>query len=310
MIVSASRRTDIPCFYSQWFFNRLREGYACVANPFSAHQISRVSLSAEAVDAFVFWTKNPEPMLSRLTELEGYEYYFQFTLNGYGGLVEPGLADTGRLVDTFLRLSDKAGADRVLWRYDPIIISDAYSLSYHEEQFGRLAKRLKGATDRCTISFLDDYAAIRSNLKKLRLTLDPNPGPEGAEAAMRMQKQAAKRLAAAAAGTGIQLVTCAETVDLSEFGIGHGSCIDKERLERLLGCTLAAEPDKNQRPACGCVQSIDIGAYGTCKNGCLYCYATHGKGAAGAYNPESEILCRSLGDGDRISDRKMKTLKR
>lgn len=309
MIISASRRTDIPCFYSQWFYNRLRAGSVCAANPFNAHQISRISLNPQVVDAFVFWTKNPEPMLPRLEELDGYEYYFQFTLNGYGAPVEPGLADVKRLADTFLRLSDRAGKDRVLWRYDPILISDTYSLAYHEEMFGRLAEGLKGATNRCTISFLDEYAAIKKNLKGLHLTLDPNPGPEQAAGAERIQKEAARRLANAAAGTGIELVTCAETVDLSEYGIGHGSCIDREWLERLLGCALKAEPDKNQRPACGCISSIDIGAYGTCKNGCLYCYATNGRGAVGAYDPESEILCRGLGDEDRISDRKMKTLK-
>ena len=147
MIISVSRRTDIPAFYAEWFYNRLRVGYVLVRNPMNVHNVSKVALSPEVVDAFVFWTKNPLPLMKRLDELAEYPYYFQFTLTGYGKDIEPGLPDKKQvLLPAFKELAAKTGRQRVIWRYDPIFFSSRYSMEYHLECFETLAAELSGST--------------------------------------------------------------------------------------------------------------------------------------------------------------------
>ena len=168
MIVSVSRRTDVPAYYSEWFFRRLRAGYACVRNPMNPRQISQVSLLPEAVDGFVFWTKNPTPMLDRLTALADYAYYFQYTLTPYGRDVEANLPDKRTvLCDAFCRLSDATTPSQVIWRYDPVILTPKHSLQWHIDQFGALAQRLDGYTQKCTFSFLDMYRKIEAPMRGL-----------------------------------------------------------------------------------------------------------------------------------------------
>lgn len=156
MIISASRRTDIPAVYADWLLSRLREGYVCVRNPFSYHQVSKIVLNPDVVDAFVFWTKNPAPLMKHLPELEKYMYYFQFTLNAYGREVERNLPSLENRIETFRELASRIGKERIIWRYDPIGISQAYPVDWHLEQFERLAKALEGCTETCVISFLRD----------------------------------------------------------------------------------------------------------------------------------------------------------
>ena len=156
MIISASRRTDIPTYYSEWFFNRLHEGYVLVRNPMNIHQVSKITLNPDVVDGIVFWTKNPTPMLDKLDQLNDYTYYFQFTLNAYGRDVETGVPSKNNvIIPAFQKLSDKIGPERVIWRYDPIFISKIYTIDYHLHYFEQLAKRLSPYTKKCTISFLD-----------------------------------------------------------------------------------------------------------------------------------------------------------
>ncbi len=159
MILSVSRRTDIPNYYSDWFLNRIKEGFLYVRNPMNAHQISRINLSPSVVDCIVFWTKNPKSMMERLDELKDYPYYFQFTLTGYGKDVEPGLPDqrTER-ISIFKELSEKIGRNRVIWRYDPLLISKKYTAEYHGKAFEEMAYRLSGYTRKVIISFMDFYA--------------------------------------------------------------------------------------------------------------------------------------------------------
>ena len=162
MILSASRRTDIPTFYSEWFFNRIKEGFLYVRNPMNAHQISRIDLSPEVVDCIVFWTKNPIPMLPRLPELDAYKYYFQFTLTGYGKDMETNLPDKkGQLIPAFQELAGKIGKKRVIWRYDPIVFTKKYTPDYHIRAFTQIAEALDGCTEKCVISFVDIYAKNR-----------------------------------------------------------------------------------------------------------------------------------------------------
>lgn len=302
MIISASRRTDIPAYYAKWFFNRLEAGYVLTRNPVNPHQISRVSLRPDVVDAIVFWTKNPLPMLDALPLLHDYMYYFQFTLTAYGPDVEPQIPDKDAcLIPAFQRLAQTIGPDRVVWRYDPIFLSEVYTPAYHLRRFAEFAARLHPYTRKCTISFLDQYRNTAKNMAGLRLRAFP-PAEQWA---------LAKELVQIAHRYGLEMDTCAEELELAPYGVQHARCIDDRLLTRLLHCPLAITKDKNQRLACGCVESIDIGAYHTCPGGCRYCYANDGPGAAlcnaAAHDPSSPLLFGAPGPDDRITEREMRS---
>lgn len=169
MILSASRRTDIPNYYSDWFLHRIEEGFVYVRNPMNPHQISKINLSPEVVDCIVFWTKNPKPMLDRLAELKAYSYYFQFTLTGYGTDIEAGVPHKKEsIIPTFQSLSGKIGKEKVIWRYDPILFTDKYTPEYHLKAFEQIASALHGYTNKCVISFVDTYV---KNKKAWRLCM-------------------------------------------------------------------------------------------------------------------------------------------
>ncbi len=303
MIISASRRTDIPAFYMDWFFQRLREGMVCVRNPFSYHQVSRIALNPDAVDAIVFWSKNPAPLLARLEELEGYMYYIQFTLNAYGRDVEKNLPPLAQRVDTFRMLASRLGKERVIWRYDPMGITPKYPAAWHLEQFAQLAEALNGFTETCVISFLDRYPSVEKNMK--RLSMCP---PDEKETV-----QLAGGIAAAARENGMRPTACCESAALASLGIGRAQCVDGDLLSRLLGCCLEGKKDRNQRNGCGCMESVDIGAYNTCRHGCAYCYAgghsgprrekTAGEGEGG-WQQTSPLLGSYPQQEDRITEKK------
>lgn len=304
MIISASRRTDIPTYYSEWFFNRLREGDVLVRNPMNARQISRIFLSPEAVDGIVFWTKNPVPMLSRLGELEPYPYYFQFTLTAYGRDVEPNLpGKNGVLIPAFQELSRMAGRERVVWRYDPIFLSDRYTVEYHCRYFRVLAAKLGEYTEKCTVSFLDFYRSTARNMRSLHIR----------EMTAAQQREMMERFSEIAGEYGLYIDTCSEAISLEDLGISHASCVDRERLERIGGYRLKVGRDRNQRKECGCAASVDIGAYDTCGNGCLYCYATDSPPRAAervrAHRPDSPILFGTVGPEDVIREREAVSLR-
>lgn len=300
MIISASRRTDIPAYYADWLVKRVQQGFVYVRNPMNARQISKVSLSPDVVDAFVFWTKNPEPMLDKLDALRDSMYYFQFTLNSYGADVERGVPNKGKvIVPAFQRLADAIGPDRVIWRYDPIFLSQTYTMDYHIRYFEELAKKLSPYTRRCTFSFIDFYRNAQKNIAAL--------GP--IEFTPEKQEHMAKNIAGIAHSYGLRVDTCAENIDLDKYGIEHARCIDDRLLGKLLGFPLSLKKDRNQRKACGCVESVDIGAYNTCRSGCRYCYASFNEGAIGAnnamHNPDSPLLIGEVGPEDRITERRM-----
>ena len=303
MIISASRRTDIPAFYSDWFFERIREGFVCVRNPMNYHQVSRIDLSPDVVDAIVFWTKDPSPMLDRLDLLKNYKYCFQFTLTSYGTDVEENVPNKGLLmIPTFKRLSEKLSPGHVIWRYDPILLSKKYTVGYHLDYFGKLAAKLSGFTEKCVVSFLDIYKNTRSNLESIGLR---GFSDEDIEAL-------SKGISCIAREYGLKVESCAEKYDLEEFGIEHGHCIGSALLESITGQKLDLTKDKNQRAECGCVSSIDIGIYNTCMHGCKYCYANYNPKQIGAnnslYDPSSPLLCGRLTPDDRVTERKMKSI--
>jgi len=304
MILSASRRTDIPNYYSEWFLNRIKEGFLYVRNPMNIHQVSKINLSPEVVDCIVFWTKNPKPMLDRIGELSAYKYYFQFTLTGYGKDIEENLPHKKKyIIPAFKELSSKIGYNKVIWRYDPIIFNNTYTEEYHIKAFTQIAESLKGYTMRCVISFVDLYAKNRKSMESLSLqdfTIDK-------------LKIFSKKLHDIAQKNGMEIFTCAESIDLSDCGVKHGSCIDKTVIEEVTGCKINILKDRNQRKECGCMESVDVGCYNTCLNGCRYCYANYNKSSVNSnfqkYDSSSPILCSSISDEDKITERKLKSLK-
>ncbi|MHC6201964.1 DUF1848 domain-containing protein [Breznakiellaceae bacterium SP9] len=292
MILSVSRRTDIPSFYSEWFFHRLQEQSVLVRNPRYKQQIRAVSLSPDSVDCIVFWSKNPQPMLDKLHQASDYPFYFQFTLTAYTPDIETGLPPKREIIDTFKFLSDTIGAHRVIWRYDPIFLTRTYTIAYHATQFGELARALKGRTEKVTISFIDYYSKIANTMKALHITQMSDDD----------KRTIARLLSGIAHENGFVIDTCAEDLDLAEYGIEHARCIDDRLIERILGRKLNCKKDKAQRLLCGCVASVDIGAYNSCSNGCLYCYANYSQAAVannrGKHNPVSPLLIGDCADAD------------
>lgn len=304
MILSVSRRTDIPNYYSDWFINRIKEGFLYVRNPMNAHQVGRIDLSPDVVDCIVFWTKNPANMIDKLEYLQNYVYYFQFTLTGYGKDIEPNLPNKREeLIPTFKRLSEKVGKEKVIWRYDPILISKRYTMDYHLKAFEEIASNLADYTERVVISFVDLYSKTQRNTKEIDIKQMTN------EEMIRLTG----KMAQIASKYNLIIETCAEQINLQEVGIRHGSCVDKKLIERILGCKLVIEKDKNQRGECGCFESVDVGSYNTCLNGCKYCYANFNdskvKDNVKLYNQDSALLCGKITSDDRITDRKVKSLK-
>lgn len=305
MIVSASRRTDIPAFYSSWFFNRIKEGYVLVPNPFDAHRISRINLSPAVVDCIVFWTKNPAPMLDNLELLKDYKFYFQFTLNPYGSELENNLPRFRKRIELFKRLADKIGRDKVIWRYDPILTNEVYTVSFHREKFAETAELLKEHTEKCMLGFIDHYRHIRPAIGKFNIR------PLLPEEIRQMAVSFRETMDAYPA---IALETCTSKVDLSALGISTGLCVDNELVEKITGYSIIARKDKNQRSICACVESIDIGTYETCLNGCIYCYAIRGNYAtarrnSGKHDKTSPLLIGRLNEGDIVKEREVKSLR-
>ncbi len=274
MIISASRRTDLPAFYARWFLNRLRAGYCEVVNPFNAHQRAHIPLTPQEVDLFVFWTRNPRPLFAGLDELDaqGYAYYFQYTLLDNPPALDPHAPPAPAAARTFRQLAGRIGPERVVWRYDPIVLARQTPPDFHRRVFERLSRELEGHTRRCVVSLVDDYARSRKRLAAALPGNQPPAPPSGASPPETGRLLA--DLGAMAQARGMEMVSCAEPSDLRPYGIQPGACIDGALIARLLGRSLPAGKDPAQRPACGCAASRDIGRYESCLFGCAYCYAT------------------------------------
>jgi hypothetical protein len=274
MIVSISRRCDIPRFGFDGFLKQLDAGFADVSNPFNHAQIRRVSLLPADVDVLVFWTRDPRPVLEHGTMLEerGYRFYVMVTLTDYPAVLEPNPADGEAVVSAMKEFARRFGAARIIWRYDPILLSTVTTPGYHRENFTVLARSLNSIVERVIISLYDgEYGGAKRRIRALedagKLRILQGMGPETPEV-----KTLLAGLAAAAGENGMIMQSCAEAADFSDLGIVSGSCIDGALLSRLWGIN-GGTRDKNQRLHCRCVASVDIGSYGPCPAGCVYCYA-------------------------------------
>lgn len=291
MIISASRRTDIPAFYSKWFMNRVRRGWCLVPNPFNRQQVSRVSLDPAEVEAFVFWTRNPRPLMRSLDELDdlGCRYYFLFTTIGYPRRIDPGSPPLDVSIKNFRDLSARIGPEKVIWRYDPIVLSESTGPDFHENNFRRLALALNGSTGRCIVSFMKPYRKARARLEAAAPgSLDPIDFKSSAVCGL------LHSIAETGRENGMEIYSCAGEEDLSPFGLQPSRCIDGGLISRLFGVETCAAKDPYQRKECGCTAGRDIGMYDSCLFGCSYCYATtsfeRAKANHARHDPESPSL--------------------
>jgi hypothetical protein len=298
VIISASRRTDIPAFYGRWFANRIKAGFAEAANPFNFRQVRNIDLRPEAVDTIVFWTRNARPFLKYLPRLdrEGYRYYFLYTITGYPKELEPNLPSVKSAVETFRKLSGIIGPERVIWRYDPIAFCSMTGPDFHKRNFEDLAKVLSGSTKRVIISFMDFYRKTARRLADLKCRhgiqwRTPDECVEKALAFSTMLRQIASV-------SGMAIQSCAEEFALAEAGIPPGQCVDYDLVNHLYGPALTYRKDATQRKQCLCGTSIDIGAYNTCGYRCVYCYANTSFNAATrnlkAHKPDNPSLSPPL----------------
>lgn len=273
MIISASRRTDIPAFYAEWFINRIRAGYCTVPNPFNRKQISYVSLEPEDVDVIVFWTRNPQPLIPFLEELKerGIRFYFQYTIVDYPGEIDKHHIPIAKSLETFQKLSEIVGSDKVIWRYDPILFSDTTNIEFHQDKFSKIVKSLAGKTKRVVVSIVDHYPKASKRLRVMEQTgIDLHFGnllANDIEKTITFMVHEAQKY-------NLEITSCAEDYDLSLYGVEPGKCIDDDLIYHLFQIETVHKKDPNQRKACGCVVSKDIGMYDTCLYGCQYCYAT------------------------------------
>jgi len=293
VIISASRATDIPAFYAEWFAGRLAAGHLSWTNPFNSRQKQVVSFAKTRV--VVFWSKNPAPIERYLHQLDesGINYYFTFTVNDYEheGL-EKSVPPLAARLETFRRLSERLGSERVVWRFDPIIVGGSLTPQRILEKIERIGGELHRHTCKLVISFVDisRYRNVRENLKRSGRGNSEEPGPEAVQ-------RIARGIQSLNSNWGLRIASCAENADLSAFDIAHNRCVDDDLLARVFphdaelmaflgrgsgsaaplfgGGVPTVNPlkDGSQREACGCIASKDIGRYGTCPHHCAYCYA-------------------------------------
>ncbi|HEY8423400.1 MAG TPA: DUF1848 domain-containing protein [Clostridia bacterium] len=297
MILSVSRRTDIPAFYTEWFFNRLKEGYVLVRNPMNYHQVHKIALAPEKIDCIVFWTKDPTNMLDKLDLLKDYNYYFLITVTPYDEKIEKNLNPKKRIIQSFQALSSLTGKNKTIWRYDPVLLTEDIDIDFHIRNFEFLASSLSGFTEKCVISFLDIYKKTHKNMRGLN-ALSPNES---------QMIETARYLSKIAAKYGIKLQTCCEPIDLSMFGIERGKCIDDRLIAEIAGKEFKIPQDKNQRDFCRCAESVDIGAYNSCPHGCLYSYANFSETAVNnnlkKHDPRSPMLIGNLEPQDVVIEK-------
>lgn len=293
MIINTGSRTDIPAFFSKWFLNRISEGSVCTRNPYN-DDIYRYPLDSKIIDCLCFCTKNPKPILKNIDLLDDYNQFWFVTITPYGRDIEVNVPNYRNVIESFKDLSDHLGVNKVSWRYDPIFISEKYSLEYHIDKFEEMASQLSGYTNDCTISFIDLYRKVLRNF------------PEVTEVTTDEMLTIGDSFSKIAKKYGIKMKTCVEGTLLDQFGFDSSGCMTQEVIEKAIGKNLKIPKGKYQIRECDCIFGRDIGAYNTCLHGCRYCYANFStklvKRNWKLHNPDSPLLIGNVKDGDEIKE--------
>ena len=292
MILQTGMRTDIPAFYSEWFMNRIREGYVLVRNPYRMEQVTRYEINPEVVDLIAFCTKNPFPMMPYMEKLKDYGQYWFVTINSYGKDLEPNVPAKADVIRYFQELSNIVGINSMGWRYDPVLVSEKYTIDYHISAFEKIAKQLSGYTETCIISFIDLYEKVKQNAPEIR-AITANE-----------QITIAKAFAEIGRTYGITIKGCHENGKLVKYGIDMSGCLNQTVYEKASGISLNLPKKKSQRE-CNCFFGTDIGAYNSCGHFCRYCYANADvqsvKRNMTRHNPNSPFLIGGSLPNDKIT---------
>ena len=299
MIINTGQRTDIPAFYAKWFANRLREGVVCVRNPFNPRQVSRYHLDPSVVDIIGFCTKNPAPMFPYMNLLSDYGQYWFVTITPYGKDIEPNVPDKHKILTDFQLLSDIVGVNSIGWRYDPIFITDKYTIEYHLKSFEQITKALSGYTKTAVISFIVLYEKVKRNFPEVRTVNKED------------QLCLGKEMIRIADRYGMIVKPCAEGNMLAEFGADCAGCMTVSTYETAIGSRLNVPNRKPNRQECACYIACDIGAYDTCMHLCKYCYANNDPKMVEVnhrlHDPDSPFLIGNYEEDDIIHDVEQKS---
>ncbi len=291
MILNTGLRTDIPGFFSEWFYNRIEEGFVYVRNPYVKNQIYSYRLDPELIDCIIFCTKNPKPMLENLEKIDKFNQYWHITITPYEKEIEPNVPPMNDVLESFKYLSKKLGKENVTLRYDPIFINEKYTLEKHIESFEYIANSLSDYTTEAIISFIDLYEKTKRNFPKAR------------EVTKDERLKLGKEFAQIGKKNNITIKTCVEGTELDKFGIDSSGCMTKEVIERAINKNLNIPKQKARNGECYCLLNNDIGEYNTCAHGCLYCYANSNKKLVKRnlklHDPKSPILIGEINDSTR-----------
>ena len=296
MILQTGNRTDIPAFYSEWFANRLREGYVLVRNPFNPESVTRYVLDPSVVDLIVFCSKNPAPMLPYMDLLSPYRQYWFMTITPYGKDIEPNVPDKEQVMETFRKLSSLVGPDNMCWRYDPILIDEVWTEERHIESFASMCRTLAGSTHTAVISFIDLYEKVKRNY------------PEARTVPLSVQLKLTEALVKIAREYGMTIKPCGESPLLASVGADCSGCMTQKVFETAIGQNLLLPPNPKNRKECSCYLTSDIGVYNTCSHFCRYCYANADRDAVRAarklHDPQSPLLIGHVQPEDVIHEAK------
>lgn len=294
MIINTGGRTDTVQYYGKWLLRRFEEGYALSRNPLFPHKVSRLELSPDVVDCVVFCSKNYRPILPRLHKItDRFNSYCYYTITAYGRDVEPGVPSIEESIQTLKELSSIVGKQRVAWRYDPVLLTKAYTVERHLETFDYMAARLTPHVDRCIFSFVEIYEKVKFNMPELVMLTEEHI------------EELARGFGEIAARYGLRLQTCGTNGDFSRYGIHPSGCMTLDVLGRANGVKFRDLKHKGIRHGCHCVEARDIGAYDSCPNGCKYCYANKDPRKAvenfKLHDPTSPLLLGHVGPDDVIT---------
>ena len=294
MILNTGARTDTVNYYAEWLLNRFREGYVLARNPLFPNKVTRYELSPDKIDAVLFCSKNYAPILTRLREItDAYRTYFHYTITAYGRDVEPNVPDIRTSMQTLIELSKIVGRKKIAWRYDPVLLTEKYTIARHLETFAYMAETLAPYIDRCIFSFVEIYKKLTVNMPELIALTESD------------EERLAEGLGGIAKKFGIRIQTCGTNGDYSRYGIRSSGCATLEILGNANGCEFRERKHKGLREGCHCIESRDIGAYDTCLNGCKYCYAnkdmTKVRENFKRHDPRSPLLLGNLLPSDEVT---------
>ena len=300
MILNTGLRTDIPGFFSEWFYNRIEDGFVYVRNPYAKNQIYSYRLDPELIDCIIFCTKNPKPMFENLEKIDKFNQYWHITITPYEKEIEPNVPPINDVLESFKYLSKKLEKENVTLRYDPIFINEKYTLEKHIESFEYIINSLSGYTTEAIISFIDLYEKTKRNF------------PQAREVTKDERLKIGKEFARIGNENNIRIKTCVEGTELDKFSIDSSGCMTKEVIERAINKNLNIPKQKARNGECYCLLNNDIGEYNTCGHGCLYCYANSNKRLVKRnlklHDPKSPILIGEIKEDDIIKEMNQKSL--